>query len=244
MFKQRISHTRTMRRRGIGRVAIVLILSGVVAIAAAIGYVILFSHTCGGRIDAQMYQEVSKLYGAMESFKEKFTALPPCTNDERRFTRFVSRAFPKYEAGVSTPMPEKIDAAEALVFWLRGVGTNPADPFSSDADDRYIFFEFPESRVRDGRFYPPVNVETDPYVYFYYEDYGNAEYKGFRPYRWPDGEDRRGHEYFAPETCQIIGPGKDGKLGRGGSLTELSEEDLDNIVSFSTLRVGDIDPNQ
>lgn len=47
--------------------------------------------------------------------------------------------------------------------------------------------------------------------------------------------------YLAPETCQIVGPGKDGKLGRGGPLFELSEEDRDNLVCLAKGLVGEVD---
>jgi hypothetical protein len=37
------------------------------------------------------------------------------------------------------------------------------------------------------------------------------------------------------------GPGKDGKLGRGGTLKELAEEDRDNVVSFAKVVVGEFE---
>ncbi|RIK81166.1 MAG: hypothetical protein DCC68_09495 [Planctomycetota bacterium] len=64
---------------------------------------------------------------------------------------------------------------------------------------------------------------------------------GSEQHDMPDAKKPGVRHYLAPKTCQIIGPGKDGKLGRGGSLLELSEEDRDNVVSFAKELVGELD---
>jgi hypothetical protein len=128
-----------------------------------------------------------------------------------------------------------------LVFWLSEISKNPKDPFARNDTDRYSFFEFPAGRVKQGKFFPPCDFDCQPYVYFQFTCYETAQHDGLHPY--VRSQHRHGNEYFAPETCQIIGPGEDGKLGRGGLITDLSEEDRDNVVNFSTLRVGEIGPN-
>lgn len=183
-------------------------------------------------------QECSRLYGAMESFREKFDETPPNFDDMDRVARFVERVFPEYKPGVSAPYPRDLDAAEALVFWLGGISTEPADPFAPEAKERHKFYEFRPSGLHDGRYYPRGIDDTQPFVYFTHTSYATEEYEGFRPYvRSQRGREK---EYCAPETAQIIAPGRDGKLGRGGLITKLSEEDRDNVVSFDTRRVGDI----
>lgn len=191
--------------------------------------------------EADQGSEAAKLYGAIQTFQE-FAALPPSTADAGRLKRFVRKAFPKVRAG--SLLPETLpDAAEALPFWLVKLGTDPRMPFADEKSDdpRYSFYTFAENRLKDGRYYPTSDFKTDPYVYFCADDYARSKYKDFEPYYVPDAKKPGGKLYLAPETCQIIGPGKDGKLGRGGSLLELSEEDRDNVVSFGTVVVAEID---
>lgn len=227
-------------RDGKGKIGMVATVAGTVTMTVIVVYAVKISRMGCTLRDVPCW-EVIKLHDAMESFKEKFGVLPPSTTDERSISRFTNKAFPTASQTALSTLPHKLDASEALVFWLSRVSTDAKDPFAADAKERYTFFRFPASRVRDGRFYPPSDGETDPYVYFRYEDYDRAEYKGFRPYYRSEGEDWRHREYFAPFTCQIVGPGPDGKLGRGGLITELSEADRDNVVSFDMRPVGEIE---
>lgn len=212
--------------------AVILVLATIVALAVVVN---LRREVCG-----VADREVRHLGFAMDAFKEKFNSLPPHGDNEERLRRFVRKAFPQARAVSAGALPKQLDAAEALVFWLSGVSTDPRNPFAKDAAERHVFFEFSRDRVREGRFYPKANGATDPYVYFAWDAFADAQYRGFRPYYWPHHVPWNTREYSAPETCQIVGPGKDGKLGRGGSLAELSEEDLDNEVSFDTRLVGEI----
>jgi hypothetical protein len=190
---------------------------------------------------ADQAAEVAKLHGAMESFREKFTAMPPSVGGERKLVRFVRKAFPSARAG---SLPGKVpEAAESLPFWLSKVSTDPRQPFADDKEDvlRYKFYGFDEKRIKDGRYYPTSDFKTDPYVYFDSGGYAVGKYKEFEPYYLSDAKKPGVRNYLAAETCQIIGPGKDGKLGCGGSLLELSEEDRDNVVSFAKKVVGEVD---
>lgn len=227
-------------RNGKGKIGLVATVAGTATLTVIVVYVVMNSRRrCS--LGYARSSEVIRLYDAMESFREKFGVLPPSTTDEECIARFTKKAFPTASQTALSTLPHNPDASEALVFWLSRVGMDAKDPFAADANERHTFFEFPASRVREGRFYPPCDGETDPYVYFRYEDYDRAEYKGFRPYWRKESEDGRFHEYFAQETCQIVGPGPDGKLGRGGLITELSEADRDNVVSFDTRPVGEIE---
>jgi prepilin-type N-terminal cleavage/methylation domain-containing protein len=135
---------------------------------------------------------------------------------------------------------------------------------SSQAELFHKFFEFPAARVgQDNRFYPPdYEPGVDPpYLYFHCDTYSIAAYRtpenlSFKPYDRGQSQAKQGgrgggnnREYYAPETCQIISAGLDKKLGTGGTLDldsntgggeVISEYDEDNIVAFSTQKIGDI----
>jgi hypothetical protein len=187
-------------------------------------------------IEANWQQECAKLYGGMEAFKQQLGEYPPSFDDKDRVAQFVKRAFPQYEPGVSAPYPDDLDAARALVFWLSEISSDPADPFSRQKKLPYAFYEFPTSGLQNGRYYP--RDCTQPFVYCEHGSYATADYNGLRPYiRTQQGDDI---EYCAPETVQIIAPGKDDQLGSGGLLATISKADRDNLVSFDTRFVGDI----
>jgi hypothetical protein len=189
-----------------------------------------------GHRQADWQQECAKLYGAMESFREQYGEYPPNFDDEARVERFVRKAFPEYQPGISTPYPKDLDAARALVFWLSEISVDPADPFSKQKKQPFGFYEFRTSRLQNGRYYPKDC--TRPFVYFENGSYATVDYNGLRPYMrtQPDGA----VDYCAPETTQIIAPGDDDQLGHGGLLTNISEADRDNLVNFDTRSVGDI----
>jgi hypothetical protein len=195
--------------------------------------------------EADQPREVKKLYGAMMTFRDQFTLLPPSAASDKQLERFTRRAFPNAR---SDHKPEKTpDAAEALPFWLSKISTDPRKPFSPIEKDedpkelRYKFYEFDAKRLKDGRYYPTSDFKTDPFIYFDANTYKIAKHKDFEPYYLPDAKKPDVRHYLDPETCQIIGPGKDGKLGRGGSLLELSEEDRDNVASFAKEPIGKVD---
>jgi hypothetical protein len=233
-------------RRGIGQLRVLLIFVGIVALLLALGFVVMcFPWRHGHPPEARWQQEASKLYGGFETFREKFGTYPPNFDYKQRLAQFVKQAFPEYEPGVSTPYPESLDAAEAIVFWLTRINTNPKDPFVADLNDPegyFKFYRFEESRVCNGRYYPHRGEEMAPFVYFPSTNYDTAEYDGFRPYI--RSRENGKNAYFAAETCQIIVAGRDGKLGRGGWIAELSEEVHDNLTSFSPMLVNDIARNE
>ncbi len=192
--------------------------------------------------EARLAIEAQSLFAGMERFKEKFGQFPPNFDDDDAVMRFVKSAFPKFVEGVSSPPPKKLDAARALVFWLSELGSDPADPFAWNPKEQLVFFDFPSHQIEHNRFYSEYDYDEGAYVYFHHASYETVSYHDLRPYR--RGSTERPGEYFAPTTIQIIGSGKDCQLGRGGLITELSKEDRDNVVSFSTNVVGDIDLNE
>jgi prepilin-type N-terminal cleavage/methylation domain-containing protein len=134
---------------------------------------------------------------------------------------------------------------------------------STQSEDYYKFYTFSDSRLRNGMYYPP-NYEpgTDPpFLYFNWETYGMASFRGpdgttFKPYDRGQSTSQQGSKsgnnksYAAPETCQIISAGLDKKLGTGGTLMLdsatggggqfIAQEDEDNLVSFTSQKIGDV----
>lgn len=212
----------------------------IVWIAASTWMQYVMARRSAERIKERISVEAHLLHAGMERFKEKFGQYPPNFDDDEAVMRFVKSAFPKYVEGVSSLPPKKLDAARALVFWLSDLGADPADPFAWNPKERLVFFDFPSHQIEFNRFYSEYNYDEGPYVYFHHASYNSVNYDGLRPYR--HGSSDQPGEYFASSSIQIIGSGEDGKLGRGGWIAELSEDDRDNVTSFSTLRMGDIDP--
>ncbi|MEX2187972.1 MAG: prepilin-type N-terminal cleavage/methylation domain-containing protein [Pirellulales bacterium] len=230
--------------------------------------------------EAAIYQELSKVYAGFETFRERFGSFPPDGNGgNEKMKKFVVKAFRNAKQG--TVPPGEVSEAQsgpshAIVFWLSGVSTDERRPFSkegggfggssSQSELYYKFFDFPSSRVsQDGQFYAPeYDMGVDPpYLYFYYETYNMAAYRGpdgmsFKPYDRGPAKAKQGgggggnsRDYFAPDTCQLISAGLDKKLGTGGTVTTdaavaaggsefISEQDEDNIAAFHTQKIGDI----
>jgi prepilin-type N-terminal cleavage/methylation domain-containing protein len=142
--------------------------------------------------------------------------------------------------------------------------------FGGTQQQNELFFKLYEFRAsglgQQGKFYYPKDYDPQrdpPYLYFMNETYGMASYRtpdgqAFKPYdrgqSTSGGGGGRGggnnRDFCAPETCQIISAGLDKLLGTGGTLNLdtsagggeaiISEDDEDNMVSFDTRQIGDI----
>jgi prepilin-type N-terminal cleavage/methylation domain-containing protein len=158
----------------------------------------------------------------------------------------------------------------ALVYWLSEVDKDPKRPFrqgasgyggTSQKESKYSFFSFDESRIKLRRYYPAnfIPDQDPPYVYFCHNTYqlarfSNTDGQMFYPYDRGRSTNQSGRsggnskEYAGADTCQIISAGLDKKLGVGGTLNiqgadasgSMSQDDEDNIVSFSGKKAGDI----
>jgi prepilin-type N-terminal cleavage/methylation domain-containing protein len=182
---------------------------------------------------------------------------------QKAFPRAKNGTLPPNEVTQPTTGP-----ARSVVFWLSEVGDDAREPFlkaggnvgGGQNEDRSAFFTFSEARLRSGLYYPKgFEPGVDPpFLYFNAETYGIASYLGpdgkpFKPYDRGQARNQRGGNnkaFAAPESCQIITAGLDKRRGTGGTLwldgvpagrgQVISQDDEDNLVSFSSQRIGDI----
>jgi prepilin-type N-terminal cleavage/methylation domain-containing protein len=118
--------------------------------------------------------EVDNLDAALKAYKEKYGSYPPC---DLRFTgvtpipnpqtiQHVARLFPRYNMGagyanlIADLKAAGVDTVyfrpdQALVFWLRGFGPDPTNPFSL-ATPLTPLFDFDRSRLAQIPTVPPV----------------------------------------------------------------------------------------
>ncbi len=155
--------------------------------------------------------EVTALNNLMESLKTNYGSYPPDFEefDRNRTTkswtwgeyqqthsgRFMRKNFPKIQAvdiKFLLQASPGIDNAEALVFWLKGLSTNPRAPFTGpdgpgnyaitggQADTRFDF-DFAPQRLQDrdndgfDEYYPPyAPADGVPYTYFNAKSYSTS----------------------------------------------------------------------
>jgi prepilin-type N-terminal cleavage/methylation domain-containing protein len=230
--------------------------------------------------EAEISTEVNKLGQAVEVAKNEFQDYFPdgtqggggggSGSDLQKFTR---KAFPNMETRRGGRPPSDLNPARALVFWLSQVNTDVTNPFKQQTSTQtggkgvkqvHDFFSFNTGRLRNNLYYQPgidPNSGGHPYIYFCNRTYANASYdaggKRVKPYHY--GKKRAGqsggsgsqYDYAAPDSFQIIAPGRDKELGTGGQLytdeggvgaggDSIAYFDEDNLVNFDTRNVGDI----
>ncbi|QDU31250.1 hypothetical protein ETAA8_64030 [Anatilimnocola aggregata] len=218
--------------------------------------------------------EISQLANGIETYKQQKGEYPPSFGEDygTPYTtvveRHLQRCYPKMTAAKKMDFyskidSDKVDQAEALVLWLRLVGTNPADPFEMTAT-RSGYYEFDERRLNDddGDSVPAYIAKycrDTPYIYIENRTYGKhlssanaASGLSDSYYAQPYFADGTGNtattlKGINPTKFQIIAAGLDGDFGKiynnTGSTysdlklypsgTKLEEGDLDNLTNFS-----------
>ncbi len=224
--------SRSQPKLGGRGIAVAGLLLGVVAIVllgaiSALTAVAVRSAFANARAVA-VRTEVMQLERAIEYYRAEYGEFPPNLGDAVAVERHLRKAFPRSTRD-ATPPPVKGGAAQSLVFWLRGFSRDPRDPLKEGGDRTGPLFDFDESRLRDGRYYPGGSEK--PYVYFSGQSYENASFETLKPYQLDQGG------YVNPRGFQIIAAGQDNAFGTGGkypSAADCSSADLDNITNFTS----------
>ncbi len=238
----------SQRRRGFTLVEMLVVVV-IITILAAILVPAIFYAQRSAR-NARIATEIATMKQGFEAYNVKFQEYPPNFDDATKVTNHLRFCFGRRSGSDVTPTG--LDAAEALVFWLRGYRSDQSLPVGGDAatakdvTNRVSFFEFDRSRLVDSdgdgyQEYVAPYCQNVPYVFFSSKNYSGASFGTagastgvVRPYL-RDG----GSEYVEPNTFQIVAAGQDGKFGSGSSTgqfpggTNYSAEDGDNIATFS-----------
>jgi len=134
-----LAHSRVRNRKGMTLVEILLVIS-IIAILAGILLPVIASVRRQGQVTATVL-EIQNLKNAIEQYKNKFGDYPPDGSNAVVFQRHIRVAFPRIApqeiANLNSlildshhPAVTKLDAAEALVFFLGGFSDDPRFPFT------------------------------------------------------------------------------------------------------------------
>lgn len=224
---------------------VILIISMLLAMISVAGWRAIVSAR-----QARIRAEIGNLDLAFRAYKSEYGAFPPNPVDTINSDRHFRKAFPRKPA--SNSPPAGIDAAEAVVFYLRGYNANPTDPFNFSSGQQFKepLFDFDRTRLLDAdgdgnpEFYP--DGCTQPYVYFAanngvytYTDSGGSTQNlgtgGARPYGFsgPAGG------WLNPTSFQILSAGLDNDYGANStskawpSLNNCNQFDRDNLTNFA-----------
>lgn len=225
-----------------------LVVMAIIAILAGLLIPTIASAVKSARASA-IALELDNLAQAMEAYKAKYHDYPPDFTNPQAVVAHMKKAYPRSTVNVVawlspastlTPKPADLDPAEAIVFWLREVSTNPRNPLSMSGES-VNFFDFDETRFVDldgdgWKEYVPKYAQGAPYVYFDGRElngkyiYDGASYGGgsmgvVRPFRSNIAIDARDNGRTQPNTApnntkwvdagkfQIISAGMDNEYG-------------------------------
>jgi prepilin-type N-terminal cleavage/methylation domain-containing protein len=137
------------KRHGFTLVELLVVIV-IIGILAALITVAVSAAIVSAR-QARILLEIGQLSGAMQQYKAKYGSYPPSTQPllVAHIRSLFQRALPEDLA----TLPPQMNAAEILVFCLRGYTSDPQRPvnyFSNNAK-RDNFFDFDTGRLRKGR---------------------------------------------------------------------------------------------
>ena len=120
--------------------------------------------------NAAIKAEIDMLHMAIMNYKNEYGSFPPCFSDVTSGTspaaKHLQRLFPRCANGVAeftavNAVP--ITPSNAIVSWLGGYTSDPSLPLSG-AGGRKKLFDFDQSRVLNGTYYP-AGKKGSPYIY-------------------------------------------------------------------------------
>jgi hypothetical protein len=216
-------------------IASIAVASAVVS--CVVGIRLLLQGTGGGESAAERTQ-IAQLSQSLEIYKARYGSYPPNFDDPIIVDMHVRYAFPEFGPD-STPPPRGLDAAEALVFWLRARSRDPRDPFGPGARQPALYdFDFQRLVDRDDdgyEEYVPFGKQS-PLVYFYSGRYDKVSYSALRPYKHTRSDQGRTIEtYVNDDSYQVVSAGADDEFGRGEDVSSVlvhGDPGADNFVSF------------
>jgi prepilin-type N-terminal cleavage/methylation domain-containing protein len=169
---------RVRKRIGFTLIEMVIVIS-IIAILAGLLLPVIGTVRRRGQVTATVL-EIQSLKNAIEQYKNKFGDYPPDGSNSVVFQRHIRVAFPRIAPQEITYLNSlildshnlavtKLDAAEALVFFLGGFSDDPRFPFTAKGGpltgDRSLgLFEFDPTRLSIDSTTVNINTTSNPII--------------------------------------------------------------------------------
>jgi prepilin-type N-terminal cleavage/methylation domain-containing protein len=236
-----------MKRRAFTLVELLVVIT-IIGILVSLSSVAVFKALEAAH-RSKIKVEIAQLEMALGAYSQKHGEFPPSdltVANKATIVRHLARAFPRCNADTEANalIAMNLSPAQALVYWLRGLGNNVTAPITDTAHVSIPNFDFSEERLSGS---PPVyhapNCKDTPYVYFNYKsywDHNNAPFSAgsagiCRPYmndpskagsipvsQYDDNRNSKldpseyRHLFVNSNSFQIVCSGLDGLFGTGG----------------------------
>jgi len=182
--------------------------------------------------NAAIKAEIDLLHMAIMNYKNEYGSFPPAVSTaglNSAAGKHVQRLFPR-----STPNPDARSPDNAIVRWLTGYTTVPADPYGSTSGaTRQKLFDFDVTRVGTNDQYYPAGKKGSPYIYIDSSSYLNSgspptvptwSLTGgtYYPHRLPNASGAMNdvsQQAFNADTFQILCAGQDEEFGTDDDLS-------------------------
>lgn len=241
-----------VRRKGFTLVEMLVVIVILSILAALLVPAIFWALNATKR--AAVLLEISDLQQAIERYKNEVGAgdYPPNFDTQATVDGHLRRAFPRWvpTGSPADPSPTGLDAAEALVFWLRGFTADPTKPIGGSTETgRKALYDFDPTRLVDTdgdgyKTYAPRYCQGVPYVYIENRTYATTKWQKVAG---QDTNEVRAYSssattgYANPTKFQIISCGLDGDFGSWNGITtkkfpsgeNYKKGDRDNLANFS-----------
>ncbi len=168
--------TRVRHRKGFTLIELLIVIS-IIAILAGLLLPVIGAVRRRGQVTATVL-EIQNLKNAIEQYKQKFGDYPPDGSNTVVFQRHIRIAFPRIApqeiANLNSLILDshnlavtKLDAAEALVFFLGGFSDDPRFPFTGKGGPftgsrSTGIFDFDPTRLSTGDTTVNINTSSNP----------------------------------------------------------------------------------